>query len=195
MKLIFDIETNGLLEEVDTLHCISLMDADTGTQWIATDFPGYEPEAGVTLLTVIEGLMMMDDATMLIGHNIIAYDLPVLRKLQVFTARKQIIRDTIVMARLVWPKDHLREKDFKLHKLEKIPGNMIGACSLQAFGYRLLEYKGDYSGEWHTCNKDMLDYAVQDAVVTKRLWDRLAKENWPEQSIELEHAVATIVFR
>jgi DNA polymerase I-like protein with 3'-5' exonuclease and polymerase domains len=194
LKLIFDIETNGLLEEVSTLHMIGLRDVDTGQNFMATDFP-WEPMDGVQHIPLSRGLDLLAQADLLIGHNIIGYDIPVLRKLYPHVAYKAQIRDTIIMSRVVWPKDDLRDKDFKLFKKDKIPGKMIGAYSLQAFGYRLLEYKGDYSGKWETCNQEMVDYCVQDIEVTAKLWDRLAKENWSEDSYELETEVAKIIFR
>lgn len=193
-ELFFDLETNGLLPEVSVLHCITLIDFASGQKTIATDNP-YIPAADVELISVAEGLDRLAKAKLLVGHNIIGYDLPVLRKLFPKLVLKAKIRDTIIMARVVWPKDDLRDRDFKLQKKGRIPGNMIGAYSLQAFGYRLMEYKGDYSGSWEHFNQEMGDYAVQDVVVTEKLWKRLCEENWSEESYELEHDVAFILFR
>lgn len=193
-RLVWDIETDGLLPEVTKLHCITILDIDTDEKIIATDNP-YIPADDVKLITIADGLALLSSAELLIGHNTLSYDIPVIRKLYPRFSFKGAHRDTIVMARVVWPKDHLREKDFTLHKKERIPGNLIGSYSLQAFGYRLMEYKGDFKGEWHTFTQEMGDYAVQDVVVTRNLWQRLQKEEWPEESYELEHIVQEIIFR
>ena len=33
LRLVFDVETDGLLPQLTKLHCIELMNADTGEQW------------------------------------------------------------------------------------------------------------------------------------------------------------------
>lgn len=195
MELIFDIETNGLLDEVSTLHCITAIDMATGQKYLATDWPHVVAAPDVELIGVKDGLAMLSGASLLVGHNIIDYDLPVLRKLFPEWSTQALIRDTITCARVIWPKDILRDKDFTLHKKERIPGKLIGSYSLQAWGYRLCEYKGDYSGEWHTVNQDMLDYAVQDVVVTLSLWQLIAGKNYSEECLQLEHDVARIIHR
>ena len=71
--LIFDIETNGLLEDTTQLHCMAVHDTATGKTI------GFDPSTvqnGVRLL--IDALAQGETIT---GHNIIAFDLPVLTKL------------------------------------------------------------------------------------------------------------------
>ena len=186
-RLIFDIETNGLLDALTKVHCIVLKDADTGEAVGYADQPGHRP--------LSEALARMETADMLIGHNVIGFDLPALNKVYPDWSPRGVIRDTMIYARLVWPSDVIKERDFKRHKDGKLPGNLIGSFSLQAFGYRMGNYKGDYDGGWETWNKDMQSYMMQDGEVTYDLWRKLEAAEWPEQSVELEHRVATIVSR
>lgn len=101
----------------------------------------------------------------------------------------------MVLARLIWPADTIKDKDAKLIARGKLPGNLRGAYSLEAFGYRLGNYKGDYSGSWDEWNPEMHDYMMQDGEVTFSLWKRIADENWPERSVDLEHKVQWIISR
>ena len=74
-RLAFDIEANGLneltvnskgnpLREADTIWCLCVMDIDSEESW---DFGPGEIQKGVDLLR---------EADLLIGHNIIFYDIP-----------------------------------------------------------------------------------------------------------------------
>ena len=69
---IFDIETDGLLEEATKVHCIVMF--DTESEFTSKFGP-----------TEIKGaLEILRDADAIGGHNIMAYDLPVLKKLYNF---------------------------------------------------------------------------------------------------------------
>ena len=71
-NILFDIETNGLLDELDRVHSLVMLDVDTGEMISCADQEGY---------TSIEvGLKMLQDADLLIGHNIQAFDIPAIQK-------------------------------------------------------------------------------------------------------------------
>ena len=72
---------------------------------------------------------------------------------------------------------------------------MIGRYSLQAWGYRLMDYKGDYSGEWGTWNHEMQVYCEQDVAVTHTLWTLCDSKGWDPRCLHIEHKVAEIVAR
>ena len=67
--LIFDIETNGLYDEATELFCVAIHDV------VRDETIGYGPES------IDRAISRLASATCLIGHNIIFYDLPVLKKL------------------------------------------------------------------------------------------------------------------
>ena len=63
-KVIFDTETNGFYEDVDTLHCIALKRIG-----IDEDVLLFDPS------NLDEALDILSSADQLIGHNIIQYDI------------------------------------------------------------------------------------------------------------------------
>lgn len=164
--LIFDIETNGLLTELDTVHCITIFDTATGEHTGYADQPGFLP--------LKSALALLELADCLIGHNILTFDLPALKKVYGWAPRPgTIVRDTLVLSRLIWP--HVKTNDFTLAKKGRLPANMIGVHSLAAWGHRLGEHKGDYKGGWDQWSPAMHEYMMQDAVVTAKLWSAETK--------------------
>ena len=69
MKLIIDLETNGFLDRLDRIHCIVCKDIETHQVY------QYNPD------NLKDSLELLNKATVLIGHNIQGFDLPVLEKI------------------------------------------------------------------------------------------------------------------
>lgn len=133
-RLAFDIETNGLLPEVDRCWSLCIRDIDSQDRWSCSS------EAG----DIEDGLRVLAEASMIVGHNIIGYDIPVLKHLYPEWDFKGIARDTLVMAKMIWPMELLKELDFPRWRREEIPGQLIGAQKLEAWGYRMGLQKGEY---------------------------------------------------
>ncbi len=95
-RLAYDIETNGLLPDVDTIHSLVLQDIDTDEVWSCCDRQGYT--------SIGDGLKMLEDASVVFGHNIIGYDGPVLEHLFPNWKRPKQI-DTLTLAKMIWPVD------------------------------------------------------------------------------------------
>ena len=72
--LVFDCETNGLLHDVSEIHCIAIYDAEKKETFVFNNQPN-------NTYPITEGLHWLTHADTIVGHNIIGYDLPVLRKL------------------------------------------------------------------------------------------------------------------
>lgn len=170
--MIFDIETNGL--EGDVIHCITAIDEQNGDRLLWTD-------------NWREALPLLSNAKLLVGHNIIEFDIPFIQRLEPSFQPKGVIRDTLVMARLIWP--DIKSKDFDR---TDFPSKLIGSHSLKAWGTRLGVHKGDFEGPWDTLTEEMLEYAKQDAEVTLTLFKALSDENFDARSLELEHSVHNI---
>lgn len=182
MRLCFDIETNGLLEGLSTIHIIVAKDMDTGQSY---DFKPHEIE---------EGLRLLAKADTLIAHNGINFDIPAIQKIYPDWKTDAQIIDTLVLSRLIW--SDLSDRDqSKMMLGMKLPGKLIGSHSLAAWGYRLKEYKGEYEGGWDAWNEEMHAYAIQDVVVTERLWRLIEAKEYSPKAIALEHQVATIMGR
>ncbi|MET3601137.1 DNA polymerase [Martelella mangrovi] len=138
---------------------------------------------------------MLTEASLLCGHNIIAFDIPALQKVYPWFRPKAVIRDTLVLTRLLWPTETIRDGDFKRFRAGTMPAKVIGRYSLEAWGYRLGNYKGDYAGSWLHWNVEMQEYCEQDVEVTTALFARCEAKEPAEESVQLEHAVQTIISR
>jgi DNA polymerase I len=197
---VFDIETNGLLKELTKLHCISSRDATSAAKgW--TDHP--HPSKAGGLKAAIEYLNQTD---VLVGHNILKFDLKALKKLGISFRPGILFRDTMVLAALFYPRDELVTQDLKRYNRGTFPGQHIGSHALEAWGYRLNILKGTYKGGWENWSPDMQDYAVQDSEVTWALWLKCCERaaEWGldildpnpvagQDCIQLEHDVAEII--
>lgn len=177
----FDIEANGLLDTVSLIHCL-----------------GYAVDSHPAKLATDQGIQetldcwRLGDYT-LVGHNIIGYDLPALAKTHNFRHPNARIIDTLVLARFIFP-DTLPE-DAKLAAQGKLPKGLMGSHSLEAWGYRLGVYKGDFKGPWDTYTPEMGEYCKQDVEVTRKLYQHCMAQNPAMEALELEHSVQFIIQR
>ena len=161
MELVFDIETDGLNPTV--IWCLVAID-ETG------DVYRYYED------TLDEGIKLLQEADKIIGHNIIGYDIPVIKKLKGIDLYKpDKVIDTLVLSRLFNP---TRE----------------GGHSIAKWGYKLGLPKKD-SPEWTCFTKEMLDYCEQDVVINNKLFNYLKKESigFSKDSIDLEHKVTYLL--
>jgi DNA polymerase-1 len=124
MPIIFDLESDGLIEETTKIHCICTYSLINGESITFSSQKEGDIERGVKYLM---------DAKVLIGHNIQGFDLVVLKKLfPWFTSQGHI--DTLILARLVYP--DIKERDFQLMN-KGFPKQLIGRHSLESWGQRL----------------------------------------------------------
>ena len=159
--LVFDIETNGLLYDVSKIHCISTFDTKEEETFIYNDQNNGHPSNR-------DGINQIMEADTIVGHNIIGYDLAVIRKLcPEFNTNAKCV-DTLVLSRLYHP--NLMEID-KRRQWRHMPLQLYGRHSLEAYGYRLGEYKGEFgkTTDWQEWSQEMQDYMVQDVNVTTKL--------------------------
>ena len=73
-----------------------------------------------------------------------------------------------------------------------MPKRLYGSHSLAAWGHRLRNHKGDYSGGWESWNEEMHEYMEQDVRLTAHLYRIFNVDKVSERAIELEHQVAWI---
>ena len=185
MAIVFDLETDGLLDEVTKIHCVVVKDLKTGSVHTWVD----KIEDGLKHL-----MAWAAEGRTLSGHNVIKYDIPVIQKLYPwFTIDPTQVFDTLVATRLIWA--NIKDTDTTLLKQEKLPGKLFGSHSLAAWGYRLGNYKGDYSGGWETFSQEMLDYCVQDVEVTAALYQKIIDKDYAQKALDLEHQVAWLMAK
>lgn len=122
-----------------------------------------------------------------VGHNIIGFDAPVLKKVWGVGIPDNTLMDTLVMSRLYKP-----DIDIVIPEQGKAPS----PHSLEAWGYRLGSHKigfTDFDGGW---TQEMATYCEQDVLLLEKLYSHLStvliKEEFSLQSIKLEHEVALI---
>ena len=160
--LVFDLETDGLLNNVTTIHCIVIHNTEDNTTHVYNDEGDTEP--------IIRGITYLQDSDRIVGHNIIGYDIPVIRKLYPFFETEAEVVDTLLLSRLYHP--NMMELD-KRHNWKHMPLKLYGRHSLESYGYRLGEYKGEFgkTTDWKEWSQEMQDYCIQDVVVTRKLCD------------------------
>ena len=161
MTLIFDLETNGLLYDVTRIHCLAIYDTEAKQMLVYNDEGDTEP--------LSRGIQRLEDASEIVGHNIINYDIPVIRKLCPWFTNVGRVLDTLVLSRVCHP--DILSIDGK-RKWKNMPLQLYGRHSLESYGYRLGEYKGSFgkTSDWKEWSQEMQDYMVQDVVVTTKLW-------------------------
>lgn len=194
MKLVFDIETDGLLQELTKIHSLVIYDLDSNTFYSCTDNFYVPNNDEVQTKTIDEGIKLLESAETIIGHNIIKFDIPAIQKLYPeFKYNKA--RDTLLMSKLVYPDIGLI--DDRLILKNQLPKSLRGRYSLESFGYRLKEYKGEYGKQenaWDNWSPQMQEYCEQDVNLTKKLWDLVNSKGIPETTLDIEHKFATILF-
>ena len=104
--IVFDLETNGLLNDATRIHCISLYSNETNTiesfnDEKYADNPKDLPMAGHYSITTALG--WLEGADTIIGHNIIGFDIPIIQKFYHWFNPRGTIIDTLLLAKLYHP--------------------------------------------------------------------------------------------
>ena len=148
-----DLEANGL--DPDTIWCV--VTRENGVSQVHTDRN--------TLCKALEGSVSV------CGHNLIGYDLPVLKRLWGLSVASERVVDTLVLSRLFDP-------------------SRLGGHSLRAWGETLGFPKGDHD-DWSRLSQEMIDYCIQDVAVTEAVHKKLVTDmtDFSQESIDLEHKV------
>lgn len=137
---IFDIETDGLIDEVTKIHCLSYKKV-TKSSIISGSIT--KPEEMVTFL---------QNQKVLIGHNIICYDIPVLKKLLKIPLNNISIIDTLALS---W---YLYNKEDK-HGLE--------------YWGNILKVPKPVISDWKNLSiDDYIHRCETDVIINKKLWDK-----------------------
>lgn len=178
----FDIEANGLLphqitpgeKSVSLVHCLVVHDLDAN--WYRSFRNNSSGD------NIREGLKLLEEADLIIGHNVISYDVQVLGLIYGFQTLRHKVFDTLVMSRLVY--SNLADLDVVSMRRGKLPGRLFKSHSLEAWGYRTGVFKDEYDGDpaiaddverkarkWESWNQAMEDYCVIDVKATRALFD------------------------
>ena len=161
-KIILDIETNSTHDKI----------------WMCVT---REVGGEVTVWKEANGLQKyLDSCDLIIMHNGICFDAPVLKRSWNITMKQSQMYDTLVSSRLLSP-------------------SLEGGHSLEAWGQRLGFPKEDFK-DWDAgYSPEMEAYCIQDTLVTEKLYKHLTAEltakKFEERSIKLEHDVQAIIAK
>ena len=161
MRVAIDIETNL---KHNTIWCCSTYNLDTKevkTWTSAQDFNKF-----------------IQQAKLIIAHNGISFDYPVLNRVWKTSIRLSQVRDTLVMSRLSSPS---REGGHSLANLAKLVNRT----------------KKEYEDFEGGLTDEMIEYCQEDVTICGELYLYLTQElrGFSEQSIELEHKVQAIITK
>jgi DNA polymerase-1 len=152
-----DIEADDLLEKATRMWCCCVENIETGEKRAFTSKEDF--------------LAWLKPEFILVGHNFIAYDLPMLNRFWLANIPISRCIDTFVLSQLYNP-------------------SFSGGHSLGAWGVRLRFPKGEFN-EFSVFSRDMVSYCARDTSLTallyRRLSSRMRSVGFTEQGVELEH--------
>jgi DNA polymerase-1 len=150
-RYVFDIETNGFMPTVNKIWMLVLVNPDTN------EVKKYASEDGSINNNLMEGLKELSTADTIIGHNIIGYDLVVLKHLTGWMPRDtQQIIDTWVMSQC-----NQYKRDHK-HGLEGWGSKL---------GYPKLSFDS-----FEAYSEEMLTYCIRDVELNVKVYKVLVEE-------------------
>ena len=162
MNLVFDIETDGL--DPHKIFCISTIDVDT------------QEQKNFDVSNVCNGLAYLMQADKLIGHNIIGFDIPAIKKLYRVDLSDKKIVDTLVLSRLFNP--------------------VRASHSLEAWGYKLGFQKIDFD-KYDEYSEEMMEYCANDVQLNLKVYEALKRESkgFTSESVNLERDTYKVITK
>ena len=156
---VFDLEADGLLNMVDPEANATRIWCGVFKEWEGKVYK-YPPER---LGLMLEHVVKWD---MLIGHNIIDYDIEALERLYGVTFPSSIeLVDTYLLSQMLWPDKMKHPKcspKVQSHSLEN-----WGWC----FGIPKPEHE-----DWSKYSSDMMHRCTQDVEINYKLFEKINKE-------------------
>jgi DNA polymerase I len=163
MKIVLDIETNS---KHNKIWLAVTRNIDTG------EVKSWKEASGLQ--------KYLDNCDLIIMHNGICFDAPVLRETWKTSIMPSQVYDTLVLSRLLSP-------------------SLEGGHSLDAWGKRLGFPKGEFNDWDGGLTAEMEEYCIQDTLVTQKLYEHLTSElklnKFDQRSIDLEHKVQAIIAK
>ena len=155
-KLIFDIEANGLLNTVSKVWCIAAMDYDTDQEFLLD----------IHQINRKNILSLFEPYDLIIGHNIIGYDLPLLNKLYGLELKfdGSTIIDTALWSRVLNLDRELPKGCPTTIRMSNGKSKRIGPHSLEAHAYSLGHKKVEID-DWENYDEKILDRCIIDVRI------------------------------
>jgi DNA polymerase-1 len=147
MKLVYDIETDGI--DATKVWCLVAYNLDTKSTYKFSDYDDSLPGMD-------DACMLLNNAEVLVGHNIIGFDNLVMENLYGLKLNNKKIYDTWVMSQVLQYK--------RSHK-----------HGLAGWGEYLNNSKISFD-DWEKYSKEMLRYCVQDVMLNVNVFNHLMEE-------------------
>jgi len=169
MKLVYDLECDGL--DPSVIWCIVAYNIDTKVTYKFSDHDNLHG-------SIEDGVRLLKNAELLIGHNIIGFDNRVINDLYDVDLNNNRCHDTFVMSQVLSYKRTHRH-------------------GLAGWGEHLGNSKITFN-EWDKYSREMLRYCVQDVMVNVAVYNELLKEYAAiyernpkiKRGLQVEHDVA-----
>lgn len=158
-----DIEADNLLDDATCIWCVAVENIETGEKRVFTEGENFRD--------------WLSPDYILVGHNFIAYDLPMLNRYWQTKLPVSRIVDTFILSQLYNP-------------------SFVGGHSLEAWGKRLKFPKGEFN-DFTKLTPAMVEYCAKDTSLTRRLYLRLAERmrqvGFTEEGCEIEYKAWNII--
>ena len=198
MRFVVDLESNGLLHEMDRVHCIVLRDIDTGEVHSCADQEGYKP--------IQHALDLLLKAKQIVGHNIISFDIRALKKIypefySLFENSECDILDTLVMSRVLWPELEPVDEQRFAHIDKKYKGRHSLAAWGERLGVEKIKFKEETKKDlnvvnvWEKWTPSMQIYCEGDTLVSLELHNYFLTQPLDNRCHELEHEFAKVMAK
>lgn len=181
MDVIFDIETDNLYHKVTKLHCIALKRIGIDNDVLLFDTLNNN---------ISEGLNILKSADRLIGHNIIQYDIPVLKKLYNINLTDNVL-DTFNLSMICYP-------EYQKHGLEDWGArlgfekfNPVTGCEYTDEEWK--ERKKIKNTVWDKYTPEMGAYCKQDVRVTELVLWKCNIDEIDPKVIEISNKFSQII--
>jgi DNA polymerase III epsilon subunit-like protein len=162
-RFVVDIEADNLLDTCKKIWCVVFYDIDEDKHHVFYPYNVHDEDPNA----LANFIYTECPGATIIGHNILGYDLPVIRKLEhiEYSVGKQDtwnssnveFVDTWQLSSFLWPD---RPGGHSLDNLAKLAGS----------------HKQDYKGGFEEYSDEMLEYCKWDCVATAKVYEYLLKE-------------------
>jgi len=191
MKLVYDIESNGLLrgnkksDPVDTVWMVVANDIVTDMEYVFCDYTELKTNHAAKLIVrpFLDFKVLFNKAKELIAHNQIQYDLPVLKKICKWIPKATtVVRDTLLMSQIL---DYNR---------------FDGKHNLAVWGEYLGVKKPEHT-DWLNFSEEMVHRCREDVRINVKVYRLLAREltealsrsknpEYMKKSLRVEHQLS-----
>lgn len=169
IRLVCDLETDGLLADVTKIHCIVTKDADTGVMKQYHDSYEFDSDGSIE-----EGIRQLEKADVIVFHNYIGFDRKVIKKLYP-SFKEPKWDDTFILSQILY-------------------SNLVKSHSIAEWG-RIFQQPKPGHEDWSKLSEDMLHRCREDTHIGYKLFLRCEKSRSRydiEEALKLEYKVYEI---